>query len=187
MLPSFFFTRQPNAPVILAPISQLARKLPQQGNITCMSDHFRYYLRVRYGECDAQKVVFNSRYSDYVDVSTNEFLRALGLVDVMVEGTFDFQLVKQTLEWKAPARFDQVLEISVYAKHLGNTSFTFATEFRIAGEERMIASAETVYVLVVPHSLVKTPLTPELRSILEAGGRGKRTDHAGYLGAAAIA
>ena len=29
---------------------------------------FRYYLRVRYIECDAQKVVFNSRYSEYVDV-----------------------------------------------------------------------------------------------------------------------
>ena len=28
---------------------------------------FRYYLRVRYIECDAQKVVFNSRYSEYVD------------------------------------------------------------------------------------------------------------------------
>jgi len=30
---------------------------------------FRYYLRVRYVECDAQKVVFNSRYAEYVDVS----------------------------------------------------------------------------------------------------------------------
>ncbi|MFP5307388.1 MAG: acyl-CoA thioesterase, partial [Gammaproteobacteria bacterium] len=27
-----------------------------------MGDSFRYYLRVRYGECDAQKVVFNARY-----------------------------------------------------------------------------------------------------------------------------
>ena len=39
---------------------------------------FTCYLRVRYGECDAQKVVFNSRYGDYVDVAVNEFLRALG-------------------------------------------------------------------------------------------------------------
>lgn len=146
-------------------------------------DHpFRYYLRVRYGECDAQKVVFNSRYSDYVDISTSEFLRALGFGEALVDGSFDFQLVKQTLEWKAPARFDQVLEISVYSKHLGNTSFTFATEFRIAGEERIIATAETVYVYVQAHTLQKMPVPAELRAALQEGARGKVTDHAGYLG-----
>ena len=147
-----------------------------------MSEHFRYYLRVRYGECDAQKVVFNSRYSDYVDISTSEFLRALGFGEALVNGSFDFQLVKQTLEWKAPARFDQVLEISVYASRLGNTSFTFVTEFRMAGDERIIATAETVYVTVTPHTLTKAPLPAELRAALQEGARGKVTDHAGYLG-----
>ena len=142
---------------------------------------FRYYLRVRYGECDAQKVVFNSRYSDYVDISTSEFLRAMGFAEALVDGSFDFQLVKQTLEWKAPARFDQVLEISIYAKHQGNTSFTFATEFRIAGEDRVIATAETVYVYVQAHTLQKMPLPAEFRAALEEGAKGKVTDHAGFL------
>ena len=35
--------------------------------------------------------------------------------------------------------------LSIAAKHLGNT-FTLATEFRVAGEERAIVTAETVYV-----------------------------------------
>src|SRR6266540_4152433 len=95
---------------------------------------FRYYLRVRYAECDAQKVVFNSRYAEYVDVGLNEFLRAAGIHDQFVTGALDFQLVKQTIEWKAPARFDQVLELAIAAKHLGNTSFTIITDVRIAGE-----------------------------------------------------
>ena len=64
---------------------------------------FRYHLRVRYSECDAQKVVFNSRYSEYVDVGVNEFLRAAGVFDQFYRGNLDFQLVKQTIEWKAPA------------------------------------------------------------------------------------
>jgi acyl-CoA thioester hydrolase len=85
---------------------------------------FRHYLRVRYGECDAQKVVFNSRYADYVDVAVNEFLKAAGLEHEMVHGPYDFQLVKQTVEWKGSARFDEVLEISVSARRLGKTSFT---------------------------------------------------------------
>src|SRR3977135_655841 len=93
---------------------------------------FRYYLRVRYIECDAQKVVFNSRYSEYVDVSINEFLRAIGVLKDFTDGGRDFQRVKQTVEWNAPARFDQVLELSIAATRLGQTSFTIGTEFRIA-------------------------------------------------------
>lgn len=146
-----------------------------------MAAPFRYYLRVRYGECDAQKVVFNSRYAEYVDVATSEFLRALGFGEIFIAGTLDFQLVKQTVEWKAAARYDQVLELAMYARHLGNTSFTLATEFRVAGEERVIVSAETVYVLVEGHTLRKTPLPDDLRAALTRGAPCVVTDHAGYL------
>lgn len=146
-----------------------------------MTQHFRYYLRVRYGECDAQKVVFNARYGDYVDLATTEFLRALGYDYELFSGELDFQLVKQTFEWKAPARFDQVLEISVWAKQLGNSSFTLAADFRIAGEERVIVTAETVYVLVTQLTLTKTPIPPQLRATMERGAPGIVTDHAGHL------
>ena len=148
-----------------------------------MNDRFRYYLRVRYGECDAQKVVFNARYGDYVDLAAGEFFRALGYGAELASGDLDFQLVKQTFEWKAPARFDQILEASISAKHIGNTSFTLATEFRLAGEnhDRAMVTAETVYVLVAPHTLNKMPIPPELRSAIEKGACGKMTDHAGYL------
>jgi acyl-CoA thioester hydrolase len=145
-----------------------------------MSRPFRYYLRIRYGECDAQKVVFNARYADYVDLSTTEFLRALGFGDALINGILDYQLVKLTIEWKAPARFDQVLEMSVGTKRLGNTSFTVSTAFRIAEEEPVIATAETVYVMVDPRTLRKVPVPPELRAALEKGAHGVITDHAGH-------
>jgi acyl-CoA thioester hydrolase len=146
-----------------------------------MTDRFRYYLRVRYGECDAQKVVFNARYGDYVDLATTEFFRALGYGKELASGDLDFQLVKQNFEWKAPARFDQVLEISVWAKHVGNTSFTIAAEFRAAGSEPVMVTAETVYVLVAPQTLAKTPISPLLREAMDKGAPGVVTDHAGYL------
>lgn len=148
-----------------------------------MSQPFRYYLRVRYGECDAQKVVFNARYADYIDLSCLEFLKAIGFSAALANGTLDYQNVKLTLEWKAPARYDQVLELSIRAVRLGNTSFTLATEFRIAGAERLIAAAETVYVLVDPQTLTKTPLPPDFRAALERGAEGAITDHAGFLAA----
>jgi acyl-CoA thioester hydrolase len=149
---------------------------------TPSSQPFRYYLRVRYGECDAQKVVFNARYGDYVDLSTSEFFRAC-FGEVLASGEVDFQLVKQTFEWKAPARFDQVLEISVFAQRLGHTSFTLASIMRIAGDERVIATAETVYVLVEPHKLVKMTIPDSMRAAMEKGAPGAIIDHAGYINA----
>ncbi len=54
-----------------------------------MPNHFRYYLRVRYGECDAQKVVFNARYAEYVDLATTD-LRALGYGEQLFSGDSTF-------------------------------------------------------------------------------------------------
>ena len=143
-----------------------------------MTDPFRYYLRVRYGECDAQHVVFNPRWADYVDIGSVEFFHALGFGGALASGAFDYQLVKLTLEWKAPARFDQVIELSIYTTQLGNTSFTVVTEFRIAGREQVICKAETVYVNVDSKKLTKLPLSPEVRAALESGAPGKTVDHA---------
>ncbi len=145
-----------------------------------MSVPFRYYLRVRYGECDAQKVVFNARYTEYVDLAVTEFMRALGYADTVITGAFDYQLVKQTIEWRASARFDQVLEIAVPGARTGNTSFTVGVEFRVAGSEYVIASAETIYVLVDAVTLEKRTLPDDFRAAIERGAPAATTDHAGY-------
>jgi len=150
----------------------------QVGWVGHVGQPFRYYLRVRYIECDAQRVVFNSRYGEYVDVSINELLRAIGILKDFTDGELDFQLVKQTIEWKSPARFDQVLELSIAATRLGTTSFTIGTEFRIAGDEKVIATAETVYVLVDARTLTKLPLPAAFRLALQDGAAGRTTDHA---------
>jgi acyl-CoA thioester hydrolase len=144
-----------------------------------MTDPFRYYLRVRYGECDAQRVVFNPRWADYVDIGSVEFFHAIGFGEALASGTFDYQLVKLTIEWKAPARFDQVIELSIFTTHLGNTSFTVVTEFRIAGREQVICKAETIYVNVDSKTLTKVPLSLEVRTALQSGAPGKIVDHAG--------
>jgi len=143
-----------------------------------MSDDFRYYLRVRYGECDAQKIVFNARYGDYVDLAATEFLRALGVAGTE---TFDYKVVKLAIEWKASARYRDVLELSVRTSHVGNTSFTFEVSFRLAGEDDVIARAELVGVAVDPHTLEKMPIPPALRDVMIRGAPGVRVDHADYL------
>jgi acyl-CoA thioester hydrolase len=142
-----------------------------------MTGHFLYYLRVRYSDCDAQKVVFNARYAEYVDVATVEFLRA----SCPDHGFFEYHVVKQTIEWKAPARFDQVLELSVYLQQLGTTSFTIVTDIRAAEDKQTIARAETVHVFIDDATMQKTSIPADLRSALEKGAPGVVVDHAGYF------
>ena len=75
----------------------------------------------------------------------------------------------------------KVLEISVEARHLGNTSFTLFAEFRIAGRENVIATVETVYVHV-DHKTLQKQVIPDLRrEALQRGAPGVAIDHAGYL------
>lgn len=149
------------------------------------NNDFRYYLRVRYGECDAQQVVFNARYGDYVGLAIAEFLRAVGCHGELNQGALGTQYVRQAIEWKAPARFDQVLELSARLVKIGTTSFTVHTEIRIAGGERIIVTAETVLVLIDEREMAKRPLPDRLRAALTGGAPGRWTDHAGYLSPAA--
>jgi acyl-CoA thioester hydrolase len=147
-----------------------------------MNPRFGYYLRVRYGDCDAQQVVFNPRYGEYIDLACFEFLRnALPRPEHAFDGTFEVQTARQVIEWKAPARFDDVLEITVWTSHLGTTSFTLSYELRRAGEEKLLTTAQTVYVHVSSTTFEKRVIAPPMRAALQAGAAGKTVDHAGYL------
>lgn len=130
---------------------------------------FKYLLRVRYSECDGQKVVFNARYGEYVDVAFTEFLRALGYAEDGGTPLPECQLVKQTTEWFAPSRNDELLELSVVASAIGNTSFTLRTEFRAHGDATLRARSETIYVHIEPGEWRKAPLPPRFRDELARG------------------
>ncbi len=142
---------------------------------------FRYYVRVRYQDCDAQHVVFNARYGDYVDLACTEFLKACMPGRNLFDGDFEFMLARQLIEWKGPARFDDVVEVSVAVAKFGTTSFTLRFELRKAGHDAIFATAETVNVHVDGKTWAKTPITRDVRAMLENGAPGVQTDHAGFL------
>lgn len=130
---------------------------------------YRHLIRVRYSECDGQKVVFNARYGEYVDVAFTEFFRALGYAEDGGTALPECQLVKQTTEWFAPSRNDELLELTVAAVAIGNTSFTVRTEFRHAGDPALRAQSETIYVHVDATVWQKAPLPERLRRALTEG------------------
>jgi acyl-CoA thioester hydrolase len=139
---------------------------------------FSYCLRVRFQECDGQRVVFNSRYGDFIDLAVGEYVRTIGVLHPELADPFDYQLVKQMVEWKRPARFDDVLDVRVRTLSVGNTSFQVECAIYRVGEESRLCRAETVYVLMDTDHTSKRAIPESLRAGLLAGAPGYRVDHA---------
>ena len=85
---------------------------------------FVHELRVRYGECDPQGIVFNANYLAYFDHTVTELWRAsaLGSWEAMVERGVDVVVGEANIRFRAPARFDDLITISARVAHFGTTS-----------------------------------------------------------------
>ena len=127
-----------------------------------MGEPFVHQLRVRYVECDAQGVVFNSHYLAFFDVSMTELWRAaLGSYQAMVDQGVDIVVAEAQLRFQAPARFDDVLGLEVAIEHMGNTSIV--TRHRVRRDEELLVEATMRHVTVDLATMRKEPIPDWLR------------------------
>jgi acyl-CoA thioester hydrolase len=131
-----------------------------------MTEPFAHHLRVRYGECDPQGVVFNANYFAYLDISITELWRAaLGSYQAMTDRGLDIVVVEARLRFRAPARFDDELTLEVGVTQLGTTSIS--TLHRITRDGEPIADGDVHHVLVELPTLAKTAIPDWVRGPLE--------------------
>jgi acyl-CoA thioester hydrolase len=96
---------------------------------------FAHALRVRYGECDPQGIVFNANYLVYFDIGVTELYReALGSWQAMVERGVDVVVAEANLRFRVPARFDDVIAVGAQVASFGTTSLTLEMDIRRDGE-----------------------------------------------------
>ena len=96
---------------------------------------FSHELRVRYGECDPQGIVFNANYLAYFDVAVTELWReAIGPWEAMVERGYDVVVAEANLRFRAPARFDDVIALGARVAEMGVTSLRLELDIRRDGE-----------------------------------------------------
>src|SRR4051794_41432504 len=108
---------------------------------------FRHNLRVRYGECDPQGIVFNANYLLYFDVAFTELWRAaVGPWQEMTGRGFDAVVGEARLGFRAPARFDDVLTLALTISALGRSSIT--TAVRVLRDEALLVEGELRHVVV---------------------------------------
>jgi acyl-CoA thioester hydrolase len=101
---------------------------------------------VGFSDTDAQGVVYYGRYNPYFDLARVEYLRSLGLLHRSEDG--DFVMRANDVEYFAPARFDDELEIYVRVSRLGRTSVTFEFAAYEMADGRLMVTAHQTLVYV---------------------------------------
>jgi acyl-CoA thioester hydrolase len=137
----------------------------EAGGEVVAKPRFRHRLRVRYGECDPQGVVFNVHYFMYFDVAMTEFHRELlGPHSEMVEEGADLVVAEARARYLAPARFDEELDVFVGVAQLGSSSMTI--RLLVERDDCALVEGELRYVFIDPRTKLKRPMPEGVRASL---------------------
>jgi acyl-CoA thioester hydrolase len=129
-------------------------------------------IRIRYGECDMQKVVFNANYWVYCDDAIDQWIRKAlalemgveaGLVEI-TEIDFDFMLKTASGTWHSAVVFGDTADLHCSVSRWGNTSFDVKIDMRVGGESRF--EAVITYVSVGVKSRASSPVPDVVRRAL---------------------
>lgn len=135
---------------------------------------FHHPLRVRWAEVDLQQIVFNPHYLTYYDCAMADYWRALALP---YEATLrrlqgDIFLRKTSLEFNASAQLDDRLDVALRCERVGHSSITFTGA--IFRDQRLLNTAELVYVFADPASQRSRAVPAPLRALWAAYEAGER-------------
>jgi acyl-CoA thioester hydrolase len=107
---------------------------------------FSAQTRVGFSDTDAQGIVYYGRYLPYFDLARVEYHRNLGLLgmDIGEEGE-EFVMRALTIEYLAPAVFDDLIEVYVRMGRIGRTSVTYEfAAYRARDDELMVTATQTL-------------------------------------------
>ena len=103
---------------------------------------------MRWGECDAQGIVFDAQYLNYIEAAQAEYCRDLGvlLYNENPRKHFDVATVNVTLKYLASARVHDLLDVYMRAVEIGNISITILVVTQRQTPEKLLMTGEVVYI-----------------------------------------
>jgi acyl-CoA thioester hydrolase len=130
-----------------------------------MPTAFRHPLRVRFAECDPQGIVFNAHYVAWFDVALTELWReALGSWAAMVERGVDAVVAELSVEFRSPARADELVALVATVEGFGTTSLRSRVDV-VRGDE-LLASGRLRHVFVDAATWTPVPAPDWIRAAL---------------------
>ena len=105
-------------------------------------------FRVRYSETDQMRVVYHGNYAQYFEVGRVEWLRNKGIsYKWMEENGIMLPVVSLTMNYKKPARYDELLTLKTSLKNKTSVKIEFDYElYNEAGE--LLTTGNSILVFV---------------------------------------
>jgi acyl-CoA thioester hydrolase len=139
------------------------------GRVTDSKPPFKYsaLTRVGFSDTDAQGIVYYGRYLPYFDLARVEYARHLGML-AADPGETEFVMRASTIEYHAPARFDDLIEVFIRVSRIGRTSVTYeCAAYRVEDDVLMVTAQQTL-VLVDLDERRACPIPDAFRETIRA-------------------
>ena len=128
---------------------------------------FSATTRVGFSDTDAQGIVYYGRYLPYFDLARVEYHRKLGLLGMDIgEAGQEFVMRACTIEYFAPAVFDDVIDVYVRLARIGRTSATWEFAAYRAKDDVLMVTATQTLVLVDPDERKPVPIPTRYRDAI---------------------
>ncbi len=124
----------------------MASGVLELGRITDRKPPFKYsaLTRVGFSDTDAQGIVYYGRYLPYFDQARVEYARHLEMLATGPE-EHEFVMRANTIEYLAPARFDDLVEVFIRVARIGTTSVTYeCAAYRVDDDVLMVTATQTL-------------------------------------------
>jgi acyl-CoA thioester hydrolase len=118
------------------------------GHVTGRKPPFKFsaFTRVGFSDTDAQGIVYYGRYLPYFDLARVEYHRHLAMMRLDTE--HEFVMRASDIEYLAPARFDDLLEVFIRVARIGRTSVTYEMAAYLVENDELLVTAHQTLVLV---------------------------------------
>lgn len=127
---------------------------------------FSSFTRVGFSDTDAQGIVYYGRYLPYFDSARVEYHRHLDMLKLDTGG--EFVMRASSIEYLAPARFDDLLEVFIRVSRIGRTSVTYEmAAYRVDDDVLMVTATQTL-VLVDLEERKACPIPDVVRERIRA-------------------
>ena len=138
------------------------------GHVTGRKPPFKFsaFTRVGFSDTDAQGIVYYGRYLPYFDLARVEYYRHLGMLKL--DSPLELVMRASDIEYLAPARFDDLLEVFIRVSRIGRTSVTYEMAAYLVEDDRLLVTAHQTLVLVDLEARRAKPIPDEFREQIAA-------------------
>ncbi len=126
-------------------------------------------LRVRNYEVDWQGIVHNANYLHYFEVGRIEYLRQMGAkIDMnTIQGESKVVLVRNEIDYTAPAYFDDLLNVHTRMSFIKNSSFAMEGILEKSKTGELVSSNIAIHVWLNPDTNKSKPVPDEFRRLVQ--------------------